>query len=264
MHLESIFYPKDWQMLSADDLDLGTGNPVVVDGFVLQIGKSDIAYLLRQGHLGGEEGEVASLSMCSGGPTAGTRLTARSSTCLPEWCDGGQGVDEVPLPETDLERQQRHSWHADRCRRARLDDRQQRRARPQPDRWPPGRIDTVRRVHEPLPDAFGWRWPAAPSRYRSSLGFMGPPGLPSPPPARQGQLISRFSSHLTWVAHDEARRATAVCRGRFSGSRWWPPNPQSPRVDERLGEIRGLFTVRRSMAQTTAACRRRCTVVAHH
>jgi hypothetical protein len=71
MHLESIFYPKDWQTLSADDLDLGTGDPVLVDGFVFQVGKTDIAYLLRQGHLGGEEGEVASLSMCSGNPDGG-------------------------------------------------------------------------------------------------------------------------------------------------------------------------------------------------
>ena len=71
MHLESIFYPKDWKKLSADDLDLGMGDPVLVGGFVFQIGKTDIAYLLRQGHLGGEEGEVASLSMCSGDPDGG-------------------------------------------------------------------------------------------------------------------------------------------------------------------------------------------------
>jgi outer membrane protein assembly factor BamB len=71
MHLESIFYPKDWQYLSAEDLDLGTGDPVLVDGFVFQIGKTDIAYLLRQGNLGGEEGEVASLSMCRGNPDGG-------------------------------------------------------------------------------------------------------------------------------------------------------------------------------------------------
>ena len=30
MHLESIFYPRDWQKLSADDLDLGTGDPALV------------------------------------------------------------------------------------------------------------------------------------------------------------------------------------------------------------------------------------------
>jgi outer membrane protein assembly factor BamB len=71
MRLESIFYPKDWQTLSADDLDLGTGDPALVDGFVFQIGKTDIAYLLRQGKLGGKEGEVASLSMCSGNPDGG-------------------------------------------------------------------------------------------------------------------------------------------------------------------------------------------------
>jgi polyvinyl alcohol dehydrogenase (cytochrome) len=71
MHLESLFYPSDWQTLSEDDLDLGTGNPVLVDGYVFQIGKTDIAYLLRQGHLGGEEGEVASLSMCDGNPDGG-------------------------------------------------------------------------------------------------------------------------------------------------------------------------------------------------
>ena len=71
MHLESIFYPRDWQRLSAEDLDLGTGDPALVDGFVLQVGKTDTAYLLRQGHLGGEEGEVTSLSVCSGDPDGG-------------------------------------------------------------------------------------------------------------------------------------------------------------------------------------------------
>jgi outer membrane protein assembly factor BamB len=71
MRLESIFYPKDWQMLSADDLDLGTGDPALVDGSVLQVGKTDTAYLLRQGQLGGEEGEIASLSVCSGNPDGG-------------------------------------------------------------------------------------------------------------------------------------------------------------------------------------------------
>jgi outer membrane protein assembly factor BamB len=71
MQLESDFYPSDWQSLSSGDLDLGTGDPALVDGFVFQIGKTDIAYLLRQGNLGGEEGEVASMSMCSGDPDGG-------------------------------------------------------------------------------------------------------------------------------------------------------------------------------------------------
>jgi outer membrane protein assembly factor BamB len=71
MQLESKFYLSDWQTLSAEDLDLGTGDPALVDGFVFQIGKTDTAYLLRQGQLGGEDGEVASLSMCSGDPNGG-------------------------------------------------------------------------------------------------------------------------------------------------------------------------------------------------
>jgi outer membrane protein assembly factor BamB len=71
MHLESLFYLDNWQTLSGDDLDLGTGNPVLVDGFVFQVGKTDTAYLLRQGHLGGEDGEVASMSLCRGDPDGG-------------------------------------------------------------------------------------------------------------------------------------------------------------------------------------------------
>jgi outer membrane protein assembly factor BamB len=71
MHLNSNFHLKNWQMLSGDDLDLGTGDPALVDGFVLQVGKTNTAYLLRQGHLGGEDGEVASLSVCSGNPDGG-------------------------------------------------------------------------------------------------------------------------------------------------------------------------------------------------
>jgi outer membrane protein assembly factor BamB len=71
MRLISNFHLKNWQMLSGDDLDLGTGDPALVDDFVLQVGKTDTAYLLRQGHLGGADGEVASLSVCSGNPDGG-------------------------------------------------------------------------------------------------------------------------------------------------------------------------------------------------
>jgi outer membrane protein assembly factor BamB len=71
MRLKSIFYTNDWQQLSADDRDLGTGDPALVHGFVLQVGKTDVAYLLRQGNLGGADGQVASLSLCSGDPDGG-------------------------------------------------------------------------------------------------------------------------------------------------------------------------------------------------
>ncbi len=174
MHLESIFYPNDWQTLSADDLDLGTGDPVLVGGFVFQIGKTDIAYLLRQGHLGGEEGEVASLSMCSGNPDGGHAVEG-SVVYVP--CPNGVTAvkvsSEASVPETALDRQRRRGWRTDHRRRAGLDDRWQRRARPQPGQWRRGRLDTLRRVCEPLPDAVGRRWPAAPSRYRPGLRLHG-------------------------------------------------------------------------------------------
>jgi outer membrane protein assembly factor BamB len=70
-HLQSLFHTADWQQLSEEDLDLGTGDPALVDGYALQVGKTDIAYLLRQGHLGGTDGQVASKSVCSGDPDGG-------------------------------------------------------------------------------------------------------------------------------------------------------------------------------------------------
>ena len=96
MHLKSIFYLKDWQALSQDDLDLGTGDPVLVHGFVLQIGKTDIAYLLRQGHLGGEGGELASLPVCSGNPDGG-RAVMGSVVYIP--CPNGvTAIKVLPKP----------------------------------------------------------------------------------------------------------------------------------------------------------------------
>jgi outer membrane protein assembly factor BamB len=71
MRLKSNFHLRNWQTLSGDDLDLGTGDPALVHGFVLQVGKTDTAYLLRQGHLGGVDGQAASLAVCSGNPDGG-------------------------------------------------------------------------------------------------------------------------------------------------------------------------------------------------
>ena len=106
MHLESIFYPRDWQRLSADDLDLGTGDPTLVDGFVLQVGKTDVAYLLRQGHLGGEQGEVGSLPICRGDPNGG-RATMGSVVYLP--CPNGVTAVQVSTRAPYLKR----LWTAD-------------------------------------------------------------------------------------------------------------------------------------------------------
>ncbi|HEX4520285.1 MAG TPA: PQQ-binding-like beta-propeller repeat protein [Gaiellaceae bacterium] len=99
MQRESRFYRDNWRTLSGEDLDLGTGDPVLVDGFVLQIGKTDIAYLLRQGHLGGEDGEVASLPMCSGNPDGG-RAVKGSVVYIP--CPNGVTAVKVSTKAPQL------------------------------------------------------------------------------------------------------------------------------------------------------------------
>ena len=105
MRLESLFYPKDWQTLSQEDLDLGTGNPVLVDGYVLQIGKTDIAYLLRQD---GSAARRARSHRCR--CAAATRTGARRAglgglRAMPERRDGGQDLEHGPAPEAALGRQ---------------------------------------------------------------------------------------------------------------------------------------------------------------
>lgn len=105
-HLESIFHLSNWQQLSGDDLDLGTGDPALVHGFVLQIGKTDTAYLLRQGHLGGTNGQVASTAVCSGNPTGGHAVMG-SVVYLP--CPNGLTAIKVSSKAPHLTR----LWTAD-------------------------------------------------------------------------------------------------------------------------------------------------------
>ncbi len=99
MQLKSMFHPKDWQTLSGDDLDLGTGDPALVHGFVFQIGKTDIGYLLRQGHLGGTDGQVASLHVCSGDPDGGHAVMG-SVVYIP--CPNGLTAIRVSTKATHL------------------------------------------------------------------------------------------------------------------------------------------------------------------
>ena len=187
MHRRSIFYPKDWQTLSQDDLDLGTGDPVLVRGFVLQVGKSDTAYLLRQGHLGGEEGEVASLSVCSGNPDGGHAVMG-SVVYRP--CPNGVTAIKV-LPRAPYLRQlwtdnDGAAGGADHRRWTGLDDwKRQRRARPQP-----GHGKEVASIpfgaspanHFPTPSVGDGLLLVAGSD--QVFAFMGPAGRPPPPSAR--------------------------------------------------------------------------------
>jgi outer membrane protein assembly factor BamB len=74
MQLESIFYPSTWASDNAGDADLGVENPTLVDGYVFMVGKTDTAFLMHQGHLGREDGEFDSMPLCGGDPDGGTAV----------------------------------------------------------------------------------------------------------------------------------------------------------------------------------------------
>lgn len=60
--LQQYFAPSGWAKENANDIDLGSIGPAVVGTtWLVQGGKSNRVYVLRQGHLGGIGGEVSSL-----------------------------------------------------------------------------------------------------------------------------------------------------------------------------------------------------------
>jgi outer membrane protein assembly factor BamB len=61
----SYFAPGNWAEDNADDGDLGSTSPVLLDnGQVFEVGKQTTAYLLDGAHLGGIGGQLASLDVC--------------------------------------------------------------------------------------------------------------------------------------------------------------------------------------------------------
>jgi hypothetical protein len=66
LRLRSRFAPARWAQDNAADADLGSLSPVLVPGgWVFIAGKSGIAYVLRQGALGGIGGEVSAAAVCT-------------------------------------------------------------------------------------------------------------------------------------------------------------------------------------------------------
>jgi outer membrane protein assembly factor BamB len=62
----SYFAPTDWAQDNADDGDLGSTAPVLLDdGLAFEVGKQMTAYLLRTTALGGIGGQLASLDVCA-------------------------------------------------------------------------------------------------------------------------------------------------------------------------------------------------------
>ncbi|MGA2520898.1 MAG: PQQ-binding-like beta-propeller repeat protein [Acidimicrobiales bacterium] len=80
LQLVQSFTPSTWQRDNADDLDLGSSAPVVLPtGYVLQIGKSQTAYVLRASHLGGVGGQVSQrTSVCGSNVDGGSAFTSRT------------------------------------------------------------------------------------------------------------------------------------------------------------------------------------------
>jgi outer membrane protein assembly factor BamB len=93
MQLLAYFAPTTWPTDNADDKDLGSSAPAVLpDGLVVQVGKSQTAYLLRAAHPGGVGGQVATLgAVCPGDvmggdaftPSTGTPATSTPATSTP-------------------------------------------------------------------------------------------------------------------------------------------------------------------------------------
>ncbi|HLX88848.1 MAG TPA: PQQ-binding-like beta-propeller repeat protein [Acidimicrobiales bacterium] len=78
------FAPTSWATDNDSDLDLGSSVPAVLpDGFVLQAGKSQTAYLLDQSNLGNVGGQVAELDNICGSDVDGGIAYRNSVIYLP-------------------------------------------------------------------------------------------------------------------------------------------------------------------------------------
>ncbi len=65
LQLEQYFAPSSWSHDNDNDLDLGSSAPALLaDGTVLQVGKSDTAYLLNRSNLGGVGGQLLQAKAC--------------------------------------------------------------------------------------------------------------------------------------------------------------------------------------------------------
>jgi polyvinyl alcohol dehydrogenase (cytochrome) len=85
--LEQFFAPASWPADNARDLDMSAAPALLPDGQVILTGKSRVAYLLRQGHLGGIGGQLATLGSACGGDIDGGVAVLGMTVYLP--CTSG-------------------------------------------------------------------------------------------------------------------------------------------------------------------------------
>lgn len=71
---EQFFAPTSWAQDNRTDADLGSTAPALVDGYVFQVGKGHVAYLLERRHLGGIGGQVATMHLCHQDPHGGVAV----------------------------------------------------------------------------------------------------------------------------------------------------------------------------------------------
>lgn len=85
--LEQFFATSTWAQDNANDEDLGSASPALLQGGdVIQAGKSHTAFLLNRANLGGIGGQLAQLPLCPGDVDGGTSVHGNVAY-LP--CSGG-------------------------------------------------------------------------------------------------------------------------------------------------------------------------------
>jgi len=86
MHLIQFYAPSNWAANNAADLDMSTAPVLLGAGRVVLAGKSGIAYLLNQAHLGGIGHDLSSIGVCNANIDGGS-ATVGSTVFLP--CQSG-------------------------------------------------------------------------------------------------------------------------------------------------------------------------------
>jgi hypothetical protein len=100
-----FFAPATWLQDNADDLDLGSMTPAVVNGYVLIAGKRGVAYLTRPDRLGSVGGEVSQAQLCAGFGAAAVQGAIAYVPCR----SGGINAVSVNAQGTGLS----VLWHTD-------------------------------------------------------------------------------------------------------------------------------------------------------
>ena len=186
---ERLFAPSDWQSDNSNDRDLGSTAPALLsNGTVVQVGKSQTAYLLSQGNLGGIGGQQATATVCNGADADGGDAVSGSVAYMPvrERAGGTADVERAAFHHSAVDRPQQLTRTADRRRWLGLDDRRQHaegtsavERRHGGDRSP----WVAQANHFPTPSV-GDGLLLAPSadQVHAFSGSAGIPGPPSPPP----------------------------------------------------------------------------------